>query len=106
VKGACQVRSEDVVPLLFIHANGEAVTGYAGVVHQDIYPAPLLHCRIYHCIDHDPLSYIGLMRQGLSSLFRYAVNYGDSVLMPLAVVHDDPCSGKSEPQGDRPAEAA
>jgi hypothetical protein len=46
------------------------------------------------------------MRQGLSSLFRYAVNYGDSVLMPLAVVHDDPCSGKAEPQGDRPAEAA
>jgi hypothetical protein len=43
------------------HADGEAITGYSGVVHQDIDRAPLLHCRVYHRIDHGPLSYIGLM---------------------------------------------
>jgi len=106
VKGPCQVRREDVIPFLLGHADGKAIAGYAGVVHQDIYRAPLLHYRVYHRIDHDPLSYIGLMGQGLSSLFRYSFDYGGSVLMPLAVVHDDPCTGKAEPQGDRPAEAA
>jgi len=106
VKRACQVRSNDIVPVLFGHADSEAVMDYAGIVHQDIDLPPTLHDRFYHPVYFGPLTDIGLEGQGNASLFRYELSNSKSIVMPLTVIYDDPCSGTSETQCDRPSQAA